>query len=118
MGITGTCRSKVDNKVTVTKYYTIDGEDDMINYVMSTGPLSVCLDASEFGSYLSGVILSCGKDVDHCVQVVGVDKDNGYWIVRNSWGSHFGQDGYIYLKTGQDTCAITTDPTYAEVAAV
>ena len=89
-----------------------------MDYVLSTGPLSVCLDASEWGSYTSGVMASCGTDVDHCVQVVGVDTENGYWIVRNSWGGHFGDDGYIYLKTGQDTCAITTDPTYAEVSAV
>ena len=61
---------------------------------------------------------TCDTNVDHCVQVVGVNLDDGYWIVRNSWGTEWGIDGYIYLKTGVDICGITTDPTYASVKAV
>jgi C1A family cysteine protease len=119
MGITGTCRTKIDSKkVTISEWYTIDSEDSMIDYVLATGPLSVCIDADELGSYTGGVISSCGTDVDHCVQVVGVNKKKDYWIIRNSWGSHWGDSGYAYLKTGQDTCAITTDPIYTVPSAV
>ena len=57
-------------QVTVDNYYVIDtGEDDMIEYVMSTGPLAVCVDANDWVSYTGGVIHSCGTDLDHCVQV-------------------------------------------------
>jgi C1A family cysteine protease len=87
----------------------------MINYVLAKGPLSICLAASTWSSYTSGIVSSCDKNVDHCVQVVGVDTDNDYWIVRNSWGTDWGESGYIYLKTGQNTCYITYDPTYAAV---
>ena len=41
----------------------------MKNYVLSTGPVSVCIDASEWETYQSGVVASCGSDVNHCVQV-------------------------------------------------
>jgi C1A family cysteine protease len=59
----------------------------------------------------------CGQKVDHCVQAVGVDTtDNGYWKVRNSWGTHWGESGFIRLAYGKDMCQITYDPTYVTVA--
>ena len=112
-GTTGNCVATTTNYVvTVDGYYAVEGEEDMKNYVLSTGPLSICLDASDWSTYQTGVISSCGTDIDHCVQVVGVNTDEGYWIVRNSWGTSWGQNGFIYLKTDQNTCGITTDPTY------
>jgi len=115
----GHCTSNEDKyKITVQGYHTIDDEDDMEEYVLKKGPLSVCLAASSWSSYQSGVVSSCDKAVDHCVQIVGVDTDNEYWIVRNSWGTEWGDKGYIYLKTGQNTCYITYDPTYTSVKAV
>jgi C1A family cysteine protease len=41
---------------------------------------------------------------------------SSYWKVRNSWGTKWGESGYIRLKYGANTCAITNDPTYATVA--
>ena len=115
----GHCTSNEDKyKITVQGYHTVDDEDDMEEYVLKKGPLSVCLAASSWSSYQSGVVSSCDKAVDHCVQIVGVDTDNEYWIVRNSWGTEWGDKGYIYLKTGQNTCYITYDPTYTSVKAV
>lgn len=106
-----------DYVVTVDNYYVIDtGEDDMIEYVMSTGPLAVCVDANDWVSYTGGVIHSCGNSLDHCVQLVGYDKDNEYWIVRNSWGEAWGDNGYVMLKGGKNTCGLTTIPTYTSVS--
>ena len=118
-GVTGTC--KVDTslaKVGVKGYYTITGEDQMASYVQSTGPLSVCLDASQFNSYNGGIMSVCTQNVNHCVQAVGVDVAGGYWKVRNSWGSSWGESGYIRLAYGKNTCAITNDPTWVETFAV
>ena len=72
-GSTGSCdTSKTNYLVAVDDYYTIDDEDEMIDYVLSTGPLSACMDATEWDSYQDGVVSSCGTDVNHCVQIVGV----------------------------------------------
>jgi len=117
-GVTGTCSSStLKNVLTVSGYTTISGETSMAAYVQSTGPLSVCLDANLFNSYTGGILSVCGNSVDHCVQAVGVypASTNGYWKVRNSWGTSWGESGYIRLSYGSNTCDITNDPTYATV---
>jgi C1A family cysteine protease len=98
--------------MTVSGFKTIADETSMISYVLSTGPLSVCLDASKWATYTSGIVSSCSKNIDHCVQVVGIDTTEQYWKVRNSWGTDWGADGYIYLESGVDMCGITYDPTF------
>lgn len=119
-GVTGTCKSDPSKyKIGVNGYSTIKGESNMASYVQKTGPLSVCLDASSWNSYHGGIMTVCGHSVDHCVQAVGVDASaNGYWKVRNSWGTSWGESGYIRLAYGQNTCDITNDPTYASVKKV
>lgn len=98
--VSGTCdNDKDDYVVSVDDFHVVRGESAMESYVLSTGPLSVCLDASNWSSYTGGIVSACGSDVDHCVQVTGVDLDNGYWIIRNSWGTNWGLDGFIYLST-------------------
>jgi len=118
-GVTGRCSSDSSKfVVTVTGYKTLSGESSMASYMTSTGPLSVCLDASSWNSYTGGVMTTCGKSVDHCVQAVGINTDAStpFWIVRNSWGTSWGESGYIWLKYGSNTCNIASDPTYAIVA--
>lgn len=116
-GVTGSCHStKSKYVIGVDTYTTIRGESSMASYVQSTGPLSVCLDASSWNSYRGGIMTQCGNRVDHCVQAVGVDASNGgYWKVRNSWGTSWGESGYIRLAYGQNTCDITNDPTWVKV---
>jgi C1A family cysteine protease len=88
---------------------------EFVNYVKTTGPLSVCLSAVGWEHYQSGVVETCSKVVNHCVQAVGVDdSEGGYWKVRNSYGADWGEGGYIRLAYGQNTCFITRDPTYTD----
>jgi C1A family cysteine protease len=111
-GATGRCQASASQFVaSISGYTTVRGEDQMASYVQSTGPLSVCVDASSWSSYRGGVMSACGKQVNHCVQAVGVDASS-YWKVRNSWGTSWGESGHIRLAFGQNTCAITNDPTY------
>jgi C1A family cysteine protease len=116
-GTTGSCHADAKKYViTVASYTKVSGESNMASYVQKTGPLSVCLDASSWNSYTGGIMKSCGKSVDHCVQAVGVDAStSGYWKVRNSWGTKWGESGFIRLAYGANTCAITNDPTYTKV---
>jgi C1A family cysteine protease len=114
-GVTGKCSSSSNKFVaTVSGYTTLKSESAMATYMQGTGPLSVCVDASSWNSYKGGIMSTCGKSVDHCVQAVGVDTSS-YWKVRNSWGTTWGEAGYIRLAYGKNTCAIASDPTYATV---
>ena len=47
-------------------------------------------------------------DVDHEVDIVGYGTDSGidYWIVRNSWNTNWGENGYFKIKRGVNQCQI------------
>lgn len=118
-GITYECSLDDDTKlVKPTSYYQLMSEAALEEYVLTTGPVSVCLDASEWSSYSGGIITSCGMDVDHCVQLVGIDTEAGYYKVRNQWGTSWGDKGYIYLATGSNMCNIASEATYLDVVKV
>lgn len=59
----------------------------------------------------------CDGDIDHAVSVVGFDKSATppYWIVRNQWGADWGDNGYIKLQFGQNTCQMTVRPAIVQV---
>ncbi len=69
------------------------------------GPLSVCVAVdSSFQAYNGGVFDHCGAtSINHAVVLVGWDDNmgsNGVWIMRNSWGTNWGDDGYMYIEYG------------------
>merc|ERR1712025_1166989 len=82
-------RSRVAARVSNYQSVGRGSEYSMQNYVGSTGPLSVCVDANSWNSYRGGIMTSCGNSVDHCVQVVGYGTSGStdYWKVRNSWAA-------------------------------
>lgn len=101
-----------------------ENETEMAEALMSTGPLSVALDAQMLQFYHRGVfepILGCSKTaLDHAVLVVGfgVEKDiigkkKPYWKVKNSWGPRWGLDGYFLIRRGTGECGINTQVTTA-----
>lgn len=104
--------------VTVSDFYYLSNEDAMESHVYSKGPISVCVDATTWPTYEGGIMSDCGKEVNHCVQAVGLNTKEDYWIVRNSWGTDWGENGYIYLKAGENTCDITYLPTYVAVSKI
>ena len=70
----------------------------MINHVLNGGTLVVAIASSGIGSCKSGIFP--GNDqtyADHAMQIVGVNFDEGYWILRDSWGSWWGDNGYMKL---------------------
>jgi len=119
--------SSVGAKVSGYKYAappcndTCDHQDEAALRASLTtlGPLSICVDASNWSDYVGGVFSDCSHnyaDQDHCVQLVGYNWSKGYWIVRNSWNTDWGLDGYIYLKTGINACGLVDDADYPTIA--
>jgi len=92
----------------------------VLQSLVSAGPLAVAVDASRWSSYSSGVFDSCAKNpvVDHAVILMGFGSDEkrslAYWRIRNSWGSRFGEDGFIRLRRhapdGDEPCGWDYEP--------
>jgi C1A family cysteine protease len=119
-GKTGKCAVKTGDfvaKIQGWEYAGKKNESAMVAYLAANGPLSICVDASTWDGYKSGIYPAskCGTSLDHCVLAVGYDLNQGYWIVRNSWATDWGIDGYIYLEYGKDTCGLSIEPTNSQV---
>lgn len=81
------------------------GNTATLKTTAAASPVSVCLDASNWSLYKSGVFNNCGgTNLNHAVLLVGYE-DSGNWIVKNSWGTSWGESGYIRLAPG-NTCGI------------
>merc|ERR1711974_558807 len=78
---TGNCQFNPNNigaKISGWQYVTqTKDETQMANYMYANGPLSICVDASSWQFYTSGVIKSCGDQIDHCVQATGFSTQSG-----------------------------------------
>jgi len=109
-GESGSCQFNQANiAAKVSTYQTISGETGLYQQASTTGPVSVCVDATTWQYYTGGVISTCGTSVDHCVQLTGYTnygQTGSYWIVRNSWAPSWGENGFIWVEIGQDLCLI------------
>lgn len=82
-------------------------DDNAMMSAIYKQPVSVAIEADqrEFQLYKSGVFTgTCGTNLDHGVLVVGygIEMENEYYLVKNSWGEYWGKDGYIMLGKGKD----------------
>jgi C1A family cysteine protease len=82
-------------------------DDNAMMNAIYKQPVSVAIEADqrEFQLYKSGVFTgACGTNLDHGVLVVGygIDGNNEYYLVKNSWGEFWGKNGYIMLGKGKD----------------
>lgn len=106
---TGACKLRT-GIFKIVKYNTVIGVSNMLNEVCNR-PLAVAVDATNWGSYSSGVFSNCGAQVNHAVLLTGFDKYQN-WFIKNSWGTSWGVKGYITLKSG-NTCGIAVYPGYS-----
>ncbi|XP_049320216.1 procathepsin L isoform X8 [Astyanax mexicanus] len=92
-------------------------EKDLQKAVVAVGPVSVAIDSSNktFLLYQSGIYNEpyCSSyNVNHGVLVVGYNTDSSgreYWVVKNSWGVQWGEQGYIRMSRNKDNqCGIAT----------
>ena len=100
-----------------------ENEEDIKNYLLKTGPLAVALNADPLQYYDSGILDLDTEECDpegmnHAVALVGYGSENGndYWIVKNSWGTSWGEQGYFRIARGKGTCGINTYITSAILA--
>jgi cathepsin L len=122
------CRYNANHKgATISSYTDVKSgsESSLQDAVGNVGPVSVAIDASKasFQFYKSGVYYepACSStSLDHGVLNVGYGYSSSdgmnYWIVKNSWGTGWGQAGYIWMaKDKNNNCGIATAASYPKV---
>ncbi|GAM25572.1 hypothetical protein SAMD00019534_087470 [Acytostelium subglobosum LB1] len=97
--------------------YAPSNETQLAAYLAVHGPISISADAEMWQFYISGVFdLPCGKNLDHAILLVGYgsqqlhDHSKDIWLVKNSWGADWGEQGYIYLERGIGQCGMNEWP--------
>jgi len=101
---------------------TEGAEDELFDAVTHQGPIAVAYQVSgDFRFYKDGVYDStqCKSgpmDVNHAVLAVGYNTDaktnKPYWIIKNSWGTSFGIQGYFYMIRNKNMCGVATCASY------
>ena len=99
-------------------------ENNLKNAVASIGPLSAAISVADSFYHYSGGIYDepyCSGNFNHAILVVGYGTDNGkdYWLVKNSWGTDWGEDGYVKMSRNKNNqCSIASYVTYPSGVAV
>jgi len=115
----GTCQFNAANVgATLTGMVNItSGDENDLQQKVSLGPVSVAIDASHssFQFYSSGVYNEpecSSQSLDHGVLAVGwgaTSNGTAYWIVKNSWGTSWGINGFIWMaRNSNNMCGIAT----------
>jgi len=112
-GVCKTCAGKAN----VAKYTDVARSEASLLAASNLGPISVAIEADQSGFqfYSSGVFHgTCGTNLDHGVLVVGYGDEGTtpYWIVKNSWGARWGEQGYIRIQRNLNLCGISNEASY------
>lgn len=123
-GVQGTCNTNSMNNVAqITGRQNVPANNEMeLMKAVANQPISVIIDANGqyFHMYSTGVFEGdCGIGQNHAVTAVGygtTDDGINYWIVKNSWGTTWGENGYIRMKRDVDAqeglCGIAMQASY------
>lgn len=117
----GTCQKKCDASGTkITGYVNVPpANESALGEALALGPVTVAVYCDTFRFYESGVFDdTCSDEVlDHAMLLIGSGTDQGkpYWIIKNSWGAAWGEEGYIRIIAGVNECGISDAATYVTV---
>jgi hypothetical protein len=97
----------------VTGAQSVSASTYALKAALAEMPVSVCVDAEEWQHYTGGIFSNCGTSLDHAVLAVGYDTSA--FKIKNSWGTYWGESGYIRLAMG-DTCGVLENAVVAVVS--
>ena len=108
-----------DEAVSIWSHHDLAANETYVAaYVAKYGPVVIGLDATNYWQQYKGGVLTQGCDetqvdcMDHAVEIVGYGTDSSageYWIIRNSWGDSWGENGYIRIARGSGCNAVVSN---------
>jgi len=126
----GTCKSSCTAAIPqggITGYKSVGKHNGAsiadMKSALALNPVSIAIEADQasFQNYQSGTLSSgCGTSLDHGVLVAGYGTDGSgtdYWLIKNSWGTSWGNRGYIQIAQANDVCGVLKQPVYPAVSA-
>lgn len=121
----GKCQAKkVPIKAEIAGFVDIPRNNELqLKAAVAQRPVSIAIQANQkvFQLYKKGVIdHGCGHQLDHGVLLVGYGEERGkqYWLVKNSWGKHWGEQGFVKIlredenETGPGMCGVASYGSY------
>ncbi|KAL9392378.1 hypothetical protein Peur_016301 [Populus x canadensis] len=124
-GVDGTCNSEeaASTEAQITGYEDVPkNNENALLQAVAKQPVSVAVDGggNDFRFYKSGVFEGdCGTDLNHAVTAIGYGTDSDgtdYWLVKNSWGTSWGDSGYMKMRRGigssEGLCGVAMDASY------
>ena len=122
--VQGTCNSQCTKQVYFSSCQDVMANNQQdLKAAVYQQPVSIAIEADTkaFQLYKSGVLTgdACGTTLDHGVLIVGygTEDNQDYWLVKNSWSTSWGDEGYIKILRTEDTkssgiCGIAMQPSY------
>jgi C1A family cysteine protease len=109
------CTASPNSKI--ASYTDVKSTENNLGAAVDGQPISIAIEADQSGFqlYKSGVFCGvCGTNLDHGVLAVGYGTDAGsdYWKVKNSWGTSWGEQGYIRMCRNKNECGIDSEPSF------
>jgi cathepsin L len=119
----GTCQGGMTPAANIRGFYDVATNEQALMTAANIGPVSIAIEADQqcFQFYSGGVLdnAACGTRLDHGVLLVGYDTDaptgKDYWRIKNSWGTSWGEQGYVRFVRGKNQCGLTQMASYPTV---
>ncbi len=93
---TGSCSSLPNNAIKTYGAKRIKANDtNAVKVAVAMQPVVIGVNADNWSPYSGGIYTDCSMNIDHAVLLVGYTDQ--YWIIKNSWGTGWGDKGFIYV---------------------
>ncbi len=116
----GTCSPILQYpNATIASYGAVRDSDNMMAEIYKNGPIACGINAEQIVEYTGGVldVPHALKMINHIISIVGwgydATIDKQYWIIRNSWGSYWGELGFMKLVLGENQLGIEKSCAFA-----